>query len=147
MPPEARAEPTAHLVIESDPLAVRDALRRLLGAPPLADLADDARGSAEIVLAEVLNNVVEHAYACSHGTIEVWVRPSPSGITCRVSDRGLPLPGNRLPAGTLRCLAGDDLPEGGFGWHMIRALACDLDYRRIDGVNHLSFRLRGAERP
>ena len=35
----------------------------------------------------------------------------------------------------------EDLPEGGFGWHVIRTLSKDLHYRRENGRNQLSFRL------
>ena len=33
------------------------------------------------------------------------------------------------------------LPEGGFGWLIIRRLAHDVRYLRQSGVNELSFRL------
>jgi serine/threonine-protein kinase RsbW len=60
----------------------------------------------------------------------------------RVLDHGAELPGHILPSGTLADLGQhSDLPEGGFGWHMIRALAKDVEYRRQNGCNQLSFRL------
>jgi serine/threonine-protein kinase RsbW len=60
----------------------------------------------------------------------------------RVVDHGAELPGHVLPQGQLKEYGPhSDLPEGGFGWHMIRALAKDVEYRRRDGCNHLSFRL------
>jgi serine/threonine-protein kinase RsbW len=34
-----------------------------------------------------------------------------------------------------------DMPEGGFGWLIIRQLARDVAYVREDGVNQLSFRI------
>lgn len=135
---------STRLVIDSDPLAVREALRHLLGGPPLCTLTEDARGTTEIVLAEALNNVVEHAYARSRGPIEVEVQLTADALDCHIFDRGLPLPGNRLPGREPRHSA-ETLPEGGFGWQLIRALATELDYRRVDGVNHLSFRLCTAQ--
>ena len=34
-----------------------------------------------------------------------------------------------------------DLPEGGFGWFLIRTLTTDLRYRREAGRNRLSFQM------
>ena len=34
-----------------------------------------------------------------------------------------------------------DMPEGGFGWLIIRQLAHDVRYARHEGVNQLSFRI------
>ncbi|HEX9858159.1 MAG TPA: ATP-binding protein, partial [Paracoccaceae bacterium] len=112
----------------------------LLRALPAAE-----RGTAELVLAEVLNNIVEHAYASASGDIELTLHLHQSELVCRIEDRGLPMPGERLPVGDLRRIDGDDLPEGGFGWHLIRTLSRELNYRRINGRNQLSFRLDAGQ--
>lgn len=130
------------LALQSTPLAVRRALSGLFRDDRLGNLPDDQRGTAELLLAEVLNNVVEHAYAGGVGEIEVTVARCGRSLVFRVLDRGAELPGHVLTPG----YRGDygpqgDLPEGGFGWPMIRALAKDVDYRRQDGCNQLSFRL------
>jgi serine/threonine-protein kinase RsbW len=130
------------LALQSTPLAVRRALTGLFRPDRLGSLPEDQRGTAELLLAEVLNNVVEHAYANGTGEIKVTVALCGRSLLFRVLDRGVALPGHVLPPGEL----GDygpqgDLPEGGFGWHMIRTLAKDVDYRRQDGCNQLSFRL------
>ena len=114
------------LVLDSHLLAVRAALRRLLDAPPLDGLDEEARWRAELVLAEVLNNVVVHGQP--RGRIVVRLRLEGEALAFRISDQGLPLPGGRLPKGVLQ--APDTLSEGGFGWPLIRALASDLEYRR-----------------
>ncbi|MCA3520274.1 MAG: ATP-binding protein [Rhodobacter sp.] len=123
-------------------MAVRRALSGLFRDDRLGNLPDDQRGTAELLLAEVLNNVVEHAYADRAGDIEVTVAHCGRSLVFRVVDRGKELPGHVLTPGQ----TGDngpqgDLPEGGFGWPMIRALAKEVDYRRQDGCNQLSFRL------
>jgi serine/threonine-protein kinase RsbW len=142
-PPEPRA---VRLVFESDPMAVRTALRTLFAGRPLRLLSEDDRGTAEIVLSEALNNIVEHAYAAGSGMIEVSVQIARGALICTIVDQGLPMPGEELPAGRLPEVRGvDDLPEGGFGWHMIRALSNDLAYRRIEGRNELRFSLMTAE--
>ncbi|MEL7081583.1 MAG: ATP-binding protein, partial [Pseudomonadota bacterium] len=37
-----------------------------------------------------------------------------------------------------------DLPEGGFGWFLIKDLAKDVDYKRVGWENRLSLRLAVA---
>lgn len=143
--PDRRRE-GLHLVFLATPASVRENLACLLGLPPLSDLTDDGRGTAELVLAEVLNNVAEHAYADGPGPVEVTLTPGPGGIACLVVDRGMAMPGGQLPAGRLPGgpeLALEDLPEGGFGWHLIRTLTEDLHYQRAGGCNQLSFLLPG----
>ncbi|MBN2631373.1 MAG: ATP-binding protein [Rhodobacteraceae bacterium] len=133
---------STRLVIPSTPLAVRQALRALFDGLMTGAITQTARDAAQIVLAEALNNVVEHAYAQSPGEIEVTVTFSATGLVCSITDAGLPMPGACLPPGDLAPLPKTgDLPEGGFGWHLIRALSQDLHYRREEGRNLLSFRI------
>ena len=128
------------VVIDSDMHAVRDGLQALFACSLLASLPDEVRGTAEIVLAEALNNVVEHAYASYPGKITVQLRPCDTGLRFGISDTGLPMPGSEPPKGDLREPSGfDDLPEGGFGWFLIRTLSHDLSYRREGGRNCLDF--------
>lgn len=131
----------ARLTIAGEPAAVREGLRALMAAPPLAGLPQDLRQDAEIVLAEALNNIAEHAYAAGEGAIEVEVAPAAGGVACTIRDRGAAMPGGALPAGLLPAADGPDLPEGGFGWHLIRRLTRDLAYRRDGSGNRLSFRI------
>jgi serine/threonine-protein kinase RsbW len=130
------------LVIESTPTAVRTGLARLLASDVIQTLHDGARGTAEIVLAEVLNNIVEHAYAGDAGVILIGMAHHPDGVHVTVRDQGHPFPRQELPQGLLPDIASfADLPEGGFGWHLIRSLVRNLTYQRADGCNHLSFYL------
>lgn len=129
----------------SDPLSVREGLRLALQAPPLATLNPADRSTAEIVLAEVLNNVVEHAYAAAPGPIRLWLDQAPGRLCCRIEDEGAPMPEGRLPAGRLP--EASELAEGGFGWHLIRSLALDLHYERSGGTNLLCFDLPAEQNP
>lgn len=132
------------LVFQADPASVRRALQGMLTCPPLSCLQGEDRGMAELVLAEVLNNVAEHAYGEAGGKVEVRLRHGPGGLRCLVVDEGREMPGGQLPEGRLPLgpdLALEDLPEGGFGWHLIRTLCADLTYARVDGQNHLAFAL------
>jgi len=131
-----------HLVLEADPILVRHVLR-VMRTRLAAELSDSAAGSLEIVLAEILNNIVKHAYRGAGGRIDLHIGRAPGALLCRVSDQGCAMPGGvlpdpaRLPPG----LAIADLPEGGFGWRMVRDLAQDLHYRRDGSSNILRFRM------
>lgn len=124
------------LTVTADPLAVRDGLARIASSPPMAALSPDHRATAEIVLAEVLNNIAEHAYAEGPGDITVSLAATKSGLDCRILDKGREMPGGAPPVGTL---PEEELPEGGFGWFLIRSLTQGLSYQRKPGQNRLSF--------
>ena len=128
---------TASLTLASDPGSIRDGLRILFAMPVLAKLTDESLGAAEIVLAEVLNNIVEHAYAQFPGNIAIWITLRDSFLFVRTEDDGVPMPGGDLPGGKMACSA--DLPEGGFGWFLIRNLSHELTYQRDGERNLLSF--------
>ncbi len=145
--PDDTGSAEIRLIVKSDVRSVRAALQDLFGTLGLACLTEAGRGTAEIVLAEVLNNIVEHAQARKAGDIEVLLRHTTQGLACTVIDRGLGMPHGRLPEGVPGNLsvATGDLPAGGFGWHLIRLLATDLAYRRDGDRNELSFRLRAGQ--
>ena len=102
------------------------------------------RGTCETVLAEVMNNIVEHAYADrDDGRIDLVLVHDGFGLRVEVLDEGAPMPGGCLPEPRPAALDGPlcDLPEGGFGWFVIRDLTTGLDYQRSDPVNRLRFRI------
>lgn len=107
------------------------------------DLSDDGFACAELVLAEVLNNVVEHAYAVREGYIELDLRHCDGALACTVTDTGRPMPRGTPPSGNEMVVNVplEDVPEGGFGWFLIRSLTHELAYRRERGANRLSFKL------
>ena len=136
------------LVIPGDALAVRHALRAMVEALTHRGLHACDRGTAEIVMAEVLNNIVEHAYAGTVGDISIRLGRTACGIDCCIRDVGHPMPDLCPPRGTLTEWEADAPPEGGFGWHLIRSLTRGLAYTRIGGTNRLSFLLpREGELP
>ena len=140
--------PSLKLVFQADPVSVRQALEGMLTCPPLSCLAGDVRGTAQLVLAEVLNNVAEHAYGDAGGRVEIRLRQTGDALHCLVVDEGRAMPDGQVPEGRLPAgpkVTLDDLPEGGFGWHLIRSLCADLSYARVDGQNRLAFVL--ATRP
>ncbi|MFV2033705.1 MAG: ATP-binding protein [Halocynthiibacter sp.] len=133
------------LIFPSDPFAVRRALESVLSGLRPLNLSPDDCGTVELVLAEVMNNVVKHAYADKReGVIELRISTEEGGLRCVVLDDGFEMPEGNPPIGRAQDLdcATEDLPESGFGWFLIRALAKDLRYHRADGRNRLSFRLK-----
>ena len=131
----------AQLAFPATFVAVRDALAALMAGPILADVADSERGMAELVLAEAMNNIVEHAYAeTGNGEITLTLWQSEGEVACRITDRGVAMPNETLPKGLLANHADcAELPEGGFGWYLIRTLARDLRYARLGTLNELTF--------
>lgn len=125
---------TVRFILPSDLDSIRDGLKGLFALDLLAPLTEDSRGAVQIVLAEVLNNVVEHAYAEFSGKIEIWVTLRDGYLFIRIMDDGLPMPGGDLPGGKMGRT--DDLPEGGFGWYLIRNLSHELTYQR-DGKRNI----------
>jgi serine/threonine-protein kinase RsbW len=134
------------LVFPADNLAVRSGLQSLFARMPLADLSQDTRGSVEIVLGEALNNIVEHAYVSGTGEIEISLWLESPDLVVQITDFGAAMPGGDLPKGRLAAHGTlETLPEGGFGWHLIRELATDLHYRREGEMNLLSFRMAAVQ--
>ena len=149
----ARGPIEVHLRFPSDPMAVRSALGSVISGLAYLELSEDACGNLELVLAEAMNNVVEHAHGGRlDGIIEVRVAtnedvPGGSTVICELIDDGMPMPDGGPPelAPTEIPAVVDELPEGGFGWMLIRELARDLDYARCEGRNRLRFRLDVAD--
>lgn len=126
-------------VINADPAAVRALLMALEGSPTLAGLSEDERDCTLLVLAEVLNNVVEHGYGGGPGWIGLVPGPRRSGRDWRIVDRARTPP----PIACLDATMPEGAAEGGFGWPLIRALTDDLAMRRYAGFNVLTLRVRG----
>lgn len=128
----------------SGEFAVRAALATVLCGLQSLDLSVEETGTIELVLAEVLNNVVEHAYGSGPvGCIEVTCRQGTDGLHFGIIDEGRPMPDGQAPLGVCASVDVplDAMPEGGFGWFLIRDLTKDLEYSRVGSRNILSFRL------
>jgi serine/threonine-protein kinase RsbW len=121
------------------PDALRDLAAHLKGRGCPSTLIDDSA----IVLAEVLNNVEEHAYAGRPGQpVTVHLDAAEGALRCVVEDHGrhFPesgLPGPDMPAGNPA--VPDTLPEGGFGWPLVHRLTSHVTYVRDGRTNRLVF--------
>ncbi len=136
------------IVLPATETAVRRGLASLKQSLAPFQYSRDELGALEIVLAETLNNIVEHAYANGPaGNIEICLNHASDGLWCTVIDDGAMMPDGEVPLGRrakLNCEV-KDLPEGGFGWFLIRELAHDLVYERREDRNYLCFRIAIGE--
>jgi len=128
--------------LRSDSFSVRDTLADLRKTWTCWNIDDDTCDTAEMVVAEVLNNIVEHAYLeRPGGRIILKNENQADGMFFAVRDNGRPMPELELPKGVLKDIPDtlDALPEGGFGWFLIRTRTKELTYHRLDNWNVLHF--------
>ncbi|MCZ0813678.1 MAG: ATP-binding protein [Pseudomonadota bacterium] len=121
---------------------VLEAVRRHLSA---FELGGERCGAVEIALAEALNNIAEHAYGGhSHGPVHLCAQVQGALLHVVLTDRGRPLPGRTPPPGLHQDLevTPDALPEGGFGWLLIRELTEEVSYIRSPDENRLTLIFR-----
>lgn len=127
---QSSLEAISALVVE-----IATACRDSLG-PDESDTID----TLELCLAEAMNNIVEHAYRNEPGhPVEAVLEFPGNGISVTIVDRGAAMPGGRPPE-TWEGFDPEDmanLPEGGFGWMLIREQMDEVDYSRQDGQNVL----------
>jgi serine/threonine-protein kinase RsbW len=133
------------ITVHSGPHAAREALTLLLDGLTCLALEAEEVCVVRLVVAEMLNNIVEHAYSDADrpGPIHIACHHAPDGLHLAVSDEGLPMPDLQVPLGLPQEIDRPvcDLPEGGFGWFLIRDLAKDLSYRRLAQENRIDLRL------
>lgn len=143
-------QPVADLCVESGPLAARSLLKGLTGGLKPLGLSIDEFSKIQLAVAEAINNIVEHAYAngALSGPISLLCSQTEDALFVMLSDTGKPMPDGNLPQGHAQNLNVDisDLPEGGFGWFLIRDLAEDVSYSREGEENHVLLRFQ-APRP
>ncbi len=124
--------------------SIRSALAEVRARLALHELGSESLDTVEVVLAEVMNNVAEHAFAWRQdGEMLLYLKMTSDGLTCSITDEGRAMPDDTLSTAPqpVSEAAGDGPSEGGYGWLIIRQLARDVAYVRKDGVNQLTFRL------
>ena len=107
----------------------------------------DTIDTLRLCLAEALNNIVEHAYDGAEGKpIYADVRFKPESYEIMLIDEGKPMPDGQIPVGSGEFDLDDfeNLPEGGFGWMLIRSQMDRLDYERREGCNVLLMEMNTA---
>lgn len=101
---------------------------------------EDSADTLRLCVAEALNNIVEHAYNGSDGKpIYANVQFHDDRYEVMLIDEGKAMPGGKIPDGSVDFDLDDidELPEGGFGWMLIRDQMDTIDYERRDGCNYL----------
>lgn len=148
-----RTQPMFHRVLQASPGRVRATLndiRQRFGG----EISADTLGRLELVLAEVMNNIAEHA-ALPDGdaeegadsdtvtqtlpSIHLSIVRHDTGLACAISDNGVSLPEDCILPRGLPVMDLTDLPEGGFGWYLIQDLTQALCYYREEHRNFLAF--------
>ncbi|GAA6209257.1 hypothetical protein NBRC116601_25500 [Cognatishimia sp. WU-CL00825] len=100
--------------------------------------------SMEIVLAEILNNIVEHGIGHRpDGWFCIECRTGKSVLQFHIRDNGTAMPNGTLPLGLPPNINRPlhKMPEGGWGWSLVHALAENLTYLRKDHINHVTYRI------
>lgn len=138
-------QPMFHRVLRASPDIVRDTLmdvRRRFAE----EVSQDTLGRLELVLAEVMNNVAEHAAIDARDPavsalpqIHLCIVRHASGLACAITDNGISVPTECLLPRNLPRNDVADLPEGGFGWYLIQDLTQSLCYYREQQRNFLAF--------
>lgn len=137
-----RVEPHSfEMTLSATQMQVRDALKAVSRQTARWNLSAEAQSSVEIVLAEALNNVVEHAYAgIAGGTIAIDCAYDGDGLSIVITDQGHPVPETlfKNTKTQVHSIDPQNLPEGGFGWGLIRELTHDVQVSRIGNTTMLS---------
>lgn len=132
----------------SEEKEVRRALGRLLAALGPLKLDLEEANTVELAMAEALNNIVEHAYPAidAKGPIRIRCLCRKDGLHLSINDEGIMMPDGQVPIGMKKSVDVDlmDMPEGGFGWFLIKDLAKHVRYRRVGEINQLDLRLAVA---
>lgn len=129
--------PGFSMAFGSSDMSTRRALRELGNHLAAQGLDAARRDTIQIVMAEALNNVTEHAYAGRVGPVRMECYSGPDRLEIVVRDRGTPPPASLVSGAGVVPPDPAGLPEGGFGWHLIRSLTGGLRHIRSDDRNEL----------
>jgi len=104
---------------------------------PVSGLSEDWRHEFSLAVVEHVSNLVRHAYA-NQSTGKVYGRLTRTAeqLTLDTMDSGVEFDMSKMPQLPRRELNLNDLPEGGFGLPLIRAVMNDINYTRRNGYNH-----------
>ena len=136
------------LSFRGTPEQVRAALREIRAKLRGTLRSGDTAANAELVLAEVFNNIVEHALQGrdpAQSRISVICRRETGRLRFVVIDQGAAMPSHRVPDSDLPVPGGAnaEIAEGGYGWSLVHMLTEDVQYRRMGRQNWLSFLIKG----
>ncbi|MFV0386568.1 ATP-binding protein [Paracoccus sp. (in: a-proteobacteria)] len=133
----AKTQPMFHRILQANAMTVRQTLGEIRDRFA-HEVSADTLGRLELVLAEVLNNVTEHAGESDFiPLVHLCIVRHEAGLACAITDDGMTLPAECLLPRALPEAC--DFPEGGFGWYLIQDLTQALCYYRESQRNFLAF--------
>lgn len=97
-------------------------------------------GDVTLVLAEALNNVIEHAYGTeTSGDIQIKGTLRALTLSLQIVDKGKPFDGppDEVVLNTEKYDL-SDMPDGGFGWFLIKSLTEDVHFSHDGDKNKLT---------
>ncbi len=131
------------LILDNEPFEVSRAATWLDDLLGNADLPPRLIAELQVVLGEVLNNILLHAYADleSH-KIELRATTDHVAVTLEFVDDGIPFdPTQHTPVPRQDDA---DIRPGGLGLVFVRRLVDEMEYQRVDDHNHLTVRKFGS---
>ncbi len=132
--------PTLDLNIYSDLCLASEAVSRVGKWLEQENVESDCIGDVMLVLAEALNNVIEHAYGSEQkGHIQIKATLRAQTLSVQIVDRGKPFDGppDEVSLNTDK-YALSEMPDGGFGWFLIKSLTEDIHFSHDGGQNKLT---------
>ena len=102
-------------------------------------VGNDKNTDVQIVLAEALNNVIEHGFTHERtGTIEIDIEVSGDTTVVRLTDNGKAFTPPKATKSPMQNSCDiDNLPEGGFGWFLIKKIVSSYEFHRFSNKNLL----------
>lgn len=93
----------------------------------------------QIVIAEALNNVIEHGFPFERsGHVSIDIDVKNNVIVAKICDNGKEFTPPETKETPLQGEVDlEDLPEGGFGWLLIREITTSFTFRRVAHENRL----------
>lgn len=95
--------------------------------------------NVQIVVSEALNNIIEHGFSGENsGTINIAIKVFDNKIVVELMDDGeIFTPPSTSEAPLIGQADLKDLPEGGFGWFLIKEITSSFDFQRHSHTNKL----------
>jgi serine/threonine-protein kinase RsbW len=134
------------LRLDVDPGAITTLLDRLEAFSEAAELPPRTSYRLAAICEELTSNVVSYGAKTAAGAsfITVGVRHSGPRLDLRIEDDGPPFDPLSLPTpDTHASLESREI--GGLGIHIVRTMAQDINYQRIDGLNRLDLVLSAQD--
>ena len=98
----------------------------LAGIAREVSMGEEVLADLKLAVTEACGNAVRHASASDRAPVRVRIEVTATTVAITVEDRGAGIP----PPATSAPLGGDEIPEGGMGLAIIRAIVDELE---IDG--------------